>query len=198
MPKLYEIRADHDDKTIVIYQAYSNAIADPALKGQQFVTPFSFNRMTWIKPSFLWLMHRSQWGRKAGQERILAVRIRREGWDNALSLAVLTTPEKAVFSSPEDWAEAFKTAQVHIQWDTERNLRGGALPCYSIQIGIGRDVIRQYAQDWIVSIEDLTPRVRKLYQLLQSGHATGAAKLLPPEQPYPVSAAIAQRLMMET
>ncbi|MGW1086997.1 DUF4291 family protein [Streptomyces sp. NPDC002596] len=25
--------------------------------------------MTWIKPSFLWLMHRSNWAQKSGQER---------------------------------------------------------------------------------------------------------------------------------
>ena len=49
---LYEIRADFDRKTIVMYQAYSSRIADPALKEQAFVEPFSFNRMTWIRPSF--------------------------------------------------------------------------------------------------------------------------------------------------
>ncbi|MBL8891477.1 MAG: DUF4291 family protein [Planctomycetaceae bacterium] len=30
-------------------------MAEPALKQQRFVAPFSFDRMTWIKPSFLWL-----------------------------------------------------------------------------------------------------------------------------------------------
>ena len=89
MAKLHETRADYDAETIVMYQAYSPIIAEPALAAQRFVAPFSFGRMTWIKPSFLWLMHRSNWGRRAGQERILAVRIRRSGWDKALSLAVL-------------------------------------------------------------------------------------------------------------
>ena len=64
------------------------AIADAALKTQRFVPPFSFHRMTWIKPSFLWLMHRSNWGQKSGQERILAVHIMRASWEMALSLAV--------------------------------------------------------------------------------------------------------------
>ncbi|WP_141653813.1 DUF4291 family protein, partial [Erwinia billingiae] len=26
--------------------------------------PFSMTRMTWIKPSFLWMMYRSGWGMK--------------------------------------------------------------------------------------------------------------------------------------
>jgi hypothetical protein len=142
-------------------------------------------------------MHRSNWGRKAGQERVLAVRIRRAGWERALSLAVLTSPERTVFRSPDEWTKAFESAKVHVQWDTERNLRGGALPHYSIQIGIGRDLIREYAESWIVSIEDRTPLVRKLYQHLQEGHADRAERLLPRERPYPVDRAVARRLLIE-
>lgn len=198
MAKLHEIRADYDGETIVVYQAYSAAIAEPALAAQRFVAPFSFGRMTWIKPSFLWLMHRSNWGRKAGQERVLAVRIRRSGWDKALSLGVLTSPESAVFRSADDWTKAFENAKVHVQWDTERNLRGGALPYYSIQVGIGRDLIREYAESWVTGIQDLTPLVRKLYQQLQTGHADNAQRLLPRERPYPVDPAVGKRLLMES
>src|ERR1043166_646592 len=97
MPPTHEIRADFDDETIVIYQAYPSEIALPALQHNRFIPPFSLGRMTWIKPSFLWLMERSNWGRKPGQEHILAVRITREGWEEALSQAVLTSPEKSVY-----------------------------------------------------------------------------------------------------
>ena len=65
MSKHYEIRADFDRETIVVYQAYNKAIALPAIETGTFQSPFSFNRMTWIKPSFLWLMARSNWGAKA-------------------------------------------------------------------------------------------------------------------------------------
>lgn len=66
-----EVRADFDRESIVVYQAYPDAIADVAVKQQKFGPPFSLGRMTWIKPSFLWLMHRSNWGRKSGQERTM-------------------------------------------------------------------------------------------------------------------------------
>jgi hypothetical protein len=197
MPTLHEIRADHDRETIVVYQAYAPAIAEAALAAQRFVPPFSFGRMTWIKPSFLWLMHRSNWGRKAGQERTLAVRIRRSGWDKALSLAVLTSPEAGAFRSPDDWTTAFAAAEVHAQWDTERSLRGGPLPYYSIQIGIGRRLIREYAESWIVSIEDRTALVRKMYQQIQAGRADLAARLLPRERLYPVDPPLGRRLLIE-
>lgn len=197
MPKLREIRADYDRESIVVYQAYATAIAEPALRAQRFVPPFSFGRMTWIKPSFLWLMHRSNWNQKSGQERTLAVRIRRTAWDSALALGVLTSPEPSVFRSPEEWTRAFTGAKVHVQWDPERTLRGAALPYYSIQIGVSRHLIRAYAEEWIVAIEDYTPVVRKLYQQIQAGHADKASKLLPREKPYPADPVVGRRLFME-
>ncbi len=138
MAAQHEIRADYDRDTIAIYQAYSPAIADAALAAGRFVAPFSFHRMTWIKPSFLWLMHRSNWGQKSGQERVLCVRVRRAGWEKALALAVLTSFEPAVFVTPDEWAEQFAAAPVHLQWDPERSLRGTGLPYYSIQVGLSR------------------------------------------------------------
>lgn len=173
---MYQIRANYDADTIVVYQAYSSAIADAALRAGRFVAPFSFHRMTWIKPSFLWLMHRSNWARKPGQERVLAVRITREGWEEALSQAVLTTADPA----------AVAQAAVHVQWDPERSLRGAALNHYSIQVGIGRNLIRTFTDDWIVSLTDLTPQVRKAATLTQTGHAAKAQRLFPAERVYPL------------
>ncbi|MEI5101809.1 DUF4291 domain-containing protein [Streptomyces sp. PmtG] len=180
----YEIRADYDARSIVVYQAYSPAIADPALRAGRFVAPFSFHRMTWIKPSFLWLMHRSNWARKSGQERVLAVRVSREGWEEALSQAVLTTADPA----------AVAQAPVHVQWDPERSSRGAALNHYSIQVGISRHLIRTFTDDWIVGITDLTPQVRKAAALMQSGHAAKAQRLFPAERAYPLPRALENRL----
>ncbi|MFI5527382.1 DUF4291 domain-containing protein [Kitasatospora sp. NPDC051853] len=176
MTTQYQIRADYDARTIVVYQAYSPAIADAALRAGRFVAPFSFHRMTWIKPSFTWLMHRSNWARKPGQERILAVRITREGWEEALSRAVLTTADPA----------AVARAEVHVQWDPERSPRGAALNHYSIQVGIGRHLIRTFTDDWIVGLTDLTPQVRKAAELIQNGHAAKAQRLFPAERTYPL------------
>jgi hypothetical protein len=196
MPQEREIRADFDRETIVIYQAYSPKIAKPALDAQRFVSPFSFHRMTWIKPSFLWLMHRSSWGQKSGQERVLAVRVKRTGWEKALSLAVLTSFTPGGFASPADWAEQFAAAQVHVQWDPERSLRGASLPYTSIQVGISRHIIREYVEEWVVGIEDYTPRVRKIYDLLQSGQADKAKRQLPPERLYPMSGEVRRRWLL--
>ncbi|WTW97929.1 DUF4291 domain-containing protein [Streptomycetaceae bacterium NBC_01309] len=180
----YEIRADFDDRSIVVYQAYSASIAGPALDAQRFVPPFSFGRMTWIKPSFLWLMHRSNWGRKSGQERILAVRITREGWEKALARAVLTTSEP----------EAVARAEVHVQWDPERSLRGAALNHYSIQVGVGRALVREFAEEWVIGITDLTPTAHRIAEQVRSGRADRTKALLPGEKAYPLPTDIARRI----
>jgi hypothetical protein len=188
MPPQRQIRAGYDAWTIVVYQAYPPAIADPAVQAQHFVPPFSFHRMTWIKPSFLWLMHRSNWARKSGQERILAVRITREGWDKALRRAVLATADPA----------ALARAAVHVQWDPERSLRGAALNHYSIQVGVGSGLIRTFAEEWVVGLTDITPQARKIAELVRKGQAANAQRLLPPERLYPVPPTTARRLLIDT
>ncbi|NVJ24226.1 DUF4291 domain-containing protein [Myxococcus sp. AM011] len=196
MSSAREIRADFDRASLVVYQAYPDAIADVAVRQQKFGPPFSVGRMTWIKPSFPWLMHRSNWGRKSGQERTLAVRIRRSGWEAALGEAVLTGYEPRAHGSPEAWRQAFERASVHVQWDPERTVRGAGLPHDSIQVGLGRGIIQRFVDDWVVSITDLTPLVRKLRKHLDDGRADQATRLLPTEAVYPVPAELVRRLGM--
>jgi hypothetical protein len=196
MSKAFEIRASHDRQGIVVYQAYSAQIADPALKAQRFVEPFSFGRMTWIKPSFLWLMHRSNWGSKAAQERTLAVTISRAGWEEALSKAVLTLHDPRVFASAAEWQRQFEKALVHVQWDPERSFRGAALDYYSIQVGISRHLIREFVEKWVLKIEDLTPNVGKMRDLLRRGKADEAKRHLPVERVYNLPDAIGRRLLI--
>lgn len=191
-----EIRADYDRDTIVVYQAYAPAIAAPAIAAQRFVPPFSLARMTWIKPSFLWLMHRSNWGQRAGQERTLGVRIHRAGWERALALGVLTAPAPAVFGTADAWDRQFRDAAVHVQWDPERDLRGASLNHDSIQVGLGRTIIGEFVSTWVTSIEDLTPRVAKMREQLRSGRADQARRLVPPERVYPVAPEVARRLLI--
>lgn len=182
---LREIRAVFDRDTVVVYQAYCDEIADAALNAQRFVAPFSFGRMTWVKPSFLWMMERSGWATKSGQERVLAVRITREGFEQALSEAVLT------HSDPKA-AEA----RVQVQWDPERDIRGTKLGYQSLQVGLGRGIVRAYVEEWIRAIEDVTPLAHRMKKLLREGDAAAAEALLPSEKPYPAPEAIRRRLGM--
>jgi uncharacterized protein DUF4291 len=180
-----EIRADYDERTVVVYQAYRPEIASAAVQAGRFVPTFSLERMTWIKPSFLWMMERCGWASKPGQERVLAIRITRAGWEEALSQAVLTTFAPAV------------TAPARVQWDPERDTRGKPQERRAIQVGLSRAIIERYVRDWTVEIRDITPQVRSLRHLLDEGRASDAQRRLPSERPYPVTAAIARRLGIE-
>ncbi|UZR96154.1 DUF4291 domain-containing protein [Chondrinema litorale] len=194
MGRLQEIRAEYNQNTITVYQAYNKTIALPAIKNNRFEKPFSFNRMTWIKPSYLWLMERSNWGLKANQEYILAIKIKRACWEKALSLGVLTHPDKEIYANGIEWESLFNEAKVHIQWDPERTLRGGKLQERSIQVGISRFLIEELNNEWIEEIADYTPLTRKIHQLKTQGKHKEAKRLLPNERVYPLPQDIEKRI----
>lgn len=191
-----EIRADFDSDTIVVFQAYNAAIADAAIAAGRLVTPFEFGRMTWIKPSFLWLMERSGWATKANQNRILAVRIWRDAWDQALARGELTSYTPGVHHSAEEWRAKFAGAPVHVQWDPERSIHGKKLNHRAIQVGIGRTLIEHYASEWIVEVADLTDLAAKIRRLRHEGEFAKAKDHLPNERIYPVEPQTALKLGM--
>lgn len=178
----------------MVYQAFNHAIADAALKAGKLVEPFSLQRMTWIKPSFLWMMERSGWASKSNQERVLAVRLGREAFESILSEAVLTHPEPELYADAGAWRRQLEAARVRVQWDPERSLRGEKLGYRSLQVGISRELAEDYALRWIREIRDLTPLAHKLKDLLRRGEADRAERLLPGERLYPVPEALAARL----
>lgn len=181
-----QIRAGFDEQTIVVYQAYSPAIAEPALRAGRFVPPFKPDRMTWIKPSFLWMMYRCGWATKPGQERVLAITIAREGFEWALAHSCLSHYDPAVYADEHAWAERKDSSPVRIQWDPERSLTLDPLPHRAVQIGLGGQAAHRYADDWIIRIDDATSLAGDVHELVTAGRLAAAADLVPVEKPYPL------------
>lgn len=179
-----QIRAVYDDKTIRVYQAYSDAIADSALEHQTFVAPpFKMERMTWIKPSFLWMMYRAGWGHKdEGQKRILAIDITREGFEWALAHSCPSHPEPG--TSHEEWEQLKSRSPVRIQWDPERDLLLQPLPHRAIQIGLSKEAVRLYVNEWIQRITDITSLVHSIHSLVAEDRIHEAKLALPREAVY--------------
>ncbi len=190
----HQIRAQFTDQTITVYQAYSPAIAEPAVAARRFVPPFKLGRMTWIKPSFLWMMYRSGWAEKPGQEHILAIRITREGFLWALEHACLSHFVCDIHGTSEQWAADVKSAPVRIQWDPERNVRLAKLDHRSIQIGLSGNAVDRYVEEWTAGIEDVTEVAREIHALVRAGRDAAAIRLLPDELPFPLPAEIAKRV----
>lgn len=180
-----QIRALYDADTIRVYQAYSDSIADAALAHGTFVSPpFKMERMTWIKPSFLWMMYRAGWGYKdAGQARILAIDISREGFEWALTNGCLSHADESM--SKEEWLKLKDQSPVRIQWDPERDLYLRPQEHRAIQIGLSKEAVQLYVNQWIKRITDVTPLAHEIHRLIQLGDLDGAHSLIPQEQEYP-------------
>ncbi len=178
-----EIRAVFDDDTITVYQAYRKEIALPAVENQKFIPPFKMDRMTWVKPSFLWMMYRCGWAHKEGQEHVLAIKIKREGLRWALDNSCLSHFNSEIHNSREEWEEKLKQSPVRIQWDPERDIHLEKLNYRSIQIGLSGEAVNKYVNEWIISITDITPLCKKIHSLV-SENIQEAIDHLPKEKLY--------------
>ncbi len=183
-----EIRAVYDDTSVRVYQAFRDEIAEEAVQLGTFGSHFGLNRMTWIKPSFLWMMYRSGWAEKPGQENVLAIDIKREAFDYLLENAVLSTYRSNSGITQEEWKTRIRQSDIRCQWDPERDPGGRPLRWRSVQIGIQGEVVREhYVKDWILHIENITGYVRQLKRQLDGGEDISG--LLPPEKIYPMTQA---------
>ncbi|MGW0364291.1 DUF4291 domain-containing protein [Streptomyces sp. NPDC002990] len=182
---LRRIRAAHTDTTVTVYQAYAPRLGVPAARDGRFPPAWKRERMTWIKPSFLWMMYRCGWAAKADQETVLAIEITREGFDRALREACLSHYESGVHADREAWRRSLTASCARVQWDPERDLHLNPLPYRSLQLGLSGPASRAYADEWTVSIRDVTPLAREIHGLLRAGDTDAARALLPVETPYP-------------
>lgn len=179
-----QIRASYTDKTIRVYQAYPDIIADTALKQGTFVSPpFSMNRMTWIKPSFLWMMYRAGWGYKDdGQRRILAIGITHDGFRWALANSCPS--ERPRDLDDEGWRRLKDASPVRIQWDPERDLHLAPLHYRTIQIGLSGEAVRLYVRDWIKAITDVTSLAHDIFSDVRAAALASARSKLPVERSF--------------
>jgi hypothetical protein len=171
------ILAQFDERSIVVYQAFRPTTGNFAATHGRFGHGFSLNRMSWIKPNFLWMMYRSGWGTKSGQEVTLAIRLQRSAFDTILQQAAHSTFVPQVYGTEECWQEAVSKSSVRLQWDPDHDPAGAKLERRAIQLGLRDEVLRQYAQKWILEIEDISQFVQE-----QGLHIHNPAQLVTPRE----------------
>jgi hypothetical protein len=158
-------------QNIIVYQAFSPQISEYAVKNQKFGgSAYSFNRMSWIKPNFLWMMYRAGWANKVNQERILAIEIGLENFETILEQAVYSSFQLDIYGTHEKWAKAINQSEVRLQWDPDHNPMGTKLQRRAIQLGMKGDILKAFATDWIVSIDDITDFVQEQGRLVEMGN----------------------------
>ncbi|MEV5969853.1 DUF4291 domain-containing protein [Streptomyces sp. NPDC051921] len=194
-PPKHQIRAAHTDTTVTVYQAYRPSIGLPAARDGRFPAAWKRDRMTWIKPSFLWMAYRCGWGLKEGQETVLAVEITREGFEWALRHACLSHYVRGLHPDRTAWKRELKSAPARVQWDPERDLHHRPLPHRSLQLGLAGEASRRYADEWTAGIRDVTPLAHEIHALVREGRSAEAERLLPEERPYPAGDELLGRLV---
>ncbi|KAK1566337.1 uncharacterized protein LY79DRAFT_528984 [Colletotrichum navitas] len=189
-----QIRAWFDEESITVYQAYNLSIATAAVKAQRLdASPgFKVTRMTWIKPSWAWMLYRAGYSFKdPGQERILALKMRHGDFIGLLRKGVIARRGN----------ENRDGREIKIQWDPERDVRLERLQHRSIQIGIPPDICRDWVATMIVGIEDVTARARKLKRVLEERPGVDDGELidlglLPAEKEFEVPKDVEELLEM--
>lgn len=187
------ILAQFDAASVLVYQAYQPRIGRfAAAHGSLGGDDFSLQRMSWIKPNFLWMMYRSGWGTRVGQEITLAVRLRRAAFDAILAAAVHSTYTPEVYAHEDVWREAVARSEVRLQWDPDHDPAGAPVMRRAIQLGVRGTMLRHYATDWILEIEDISAFVA---EQRSHAHLPFTPLLTPSERRYPVvDPAVAARL----
>ena len=185
-------RAEYDDEGVYFYQAYCDEIADHALLHGRLGGPsWGSSRMTWIKPSFAWMLYRSGYGRKPGQNRVLKIKLSHAAVADILRRCTLAATasdrrrtaksrssdfdrdevaeEPQEFSASEIFAGRCRgPGSGRVQWDPERDLyaREGREPRKllrdrAIQIGVSGAVSEFYVEQTL-SVEEVTDLAREI------------------------------------
>lgn len=159
-----------ENDNVIVYQAFNKHIAEYAVHHQRFGGPhYSFNRMSWIKPGFLWMMHRAGWAAKENQQQILAISLPVVHLKTILSEATISSYDKELFATQEEWKIELDKTEVRLQWDPDHDPFGIKQNRKAIQIGMKGDLLKKFCTEWIKGIEDITDFVRKEHEKLMTG-----------------------------
>jgi hypothetical protein len=157
------------DDLIIVYQAYNNRIADYAVKNQQFGGDYSFSRMSWIKPNFLWMMYRCGWASKdVNQERVLALWIEKSFFEKILSEAVISSFNSEFYVSQEEWKKDLEKKDVRLQWDPDHDPYGQKLERRAIQLGLKGNILEDFGKKQLKRVEDITDFVKEQKKFVEA------------------------------
>jgi hypothetical protein len=164
------ILAHQTSGQIVVYQAYKKSIANFAVANQFLGGPaYSYNRMSWIKPNFLWMMYRCGWAAKENQESVLALWIDKADFESILNEAVMSSFNPQYHENHEQWRADLEQKAVRMQWDPDHDPYGNKQERRAIQLGLKDDVLKNFGKNQIRKIEDVTEFVKEQKQQLDAG-----------------------------
>ena len=155
------IMAQFTEDYVIAYQAFMPAIAEYAVQHQRFGgSHYSFDRTSWLKTNFLWMMFRSGWGTKPNQERVLALYVKADGFDEILRNAFTVKKEKELGISEAD-------GMVRLKWEPDHNVTGKHEQRRAMQLGLKPKMLTKFNENMILGIRDITDMVREQHSLVE-------------------------------
>lgn len=146
-----------ENDLIVVYQAYHEKTVEFAVKNQFLGgSRFSYNRMSWIKPNFLWMMYRCGWAEKENQKKVIAIWIEKRDFEDILSQAVFSSFNSHIYKNEDDWKTQLQNSNIRLQWDPDHDPFGNKLERKAIQLGLKGEALEKFGKEQIVKIEDIT------------------------------------------
>jgi len=156
------INAYVGEGTLVVYQAFNPGIARAAVENQAFGGGgYRYERMSWIKTSFLWMMYRSSWANAESQKRILAITLRQADFDSILEQTAWASFDKSAYNDHAAWRDDLEAKPGRLQWDPDHDPYGTPLQRRAIQLGLKGDLLKAFGKSYCLKIEDITPFVEE-------------------------------------
>jgi hypothetical protein len=118
-------------------------------------------------------------GDRLDRERLLAVSVRRRGFDALLQAALAKDFDPALYASKHAWRLATRYAPVLVEWEPSPD--GTEIPRFVLH----GPLVRRFAEEWVEGVEDVTALARA------ERDAAGAA---PVEAAYPVPDDVGRRI----
>jgi hypothetical protein len=160
-----QIIGQKNGENVIVYQAFNHHIAEYAVKNQRFGGEhYSFSRMSWIKPGFLWMMYRAGWASKEHQQNILAITLPLEHFKTILKEATMSSYDAGIYATQEDWKTELEKTEVRLQWDPDHDPNGNKQERKAIQLGMKGNILKKFCTEWIVKIEDITGFAHEEYE----------------------------------
>uniref|UniRef100_A0A6B2LHR4 DUF4291 domain-containing protein n=1 Tax=Arcella intermedia TaxID=1963864 RepID=A0A6B2LHR4_9EUKA len=191
-----QIVAQYTEDAVLVYQAFKRSIADYAVQHQKFegCPEYNCTRMTWVKTNFLWMMYRSNWGKKKNQEAVLGIWLKREAFDRILEnvRVVVNKNDSKKNQSIIPKGERRDYGIVRLQWDPDHTPTGTPIKNRrAIQLGL-KNVKSFSSGEDILRIVDMTPFVAEQYKYLSSPDL-----LTPLEKVYPLSKSLSNTILID-
>lgn len=151
------VLACFDDTTVTVFAAHRPEIGAWAIEHGTLGGPvWRGDRVARFRLSLPRVMSRSERGERAGKEVLLALTLRRDGFDAVLRQAVHWREFPAsIFGTQARWRLATRFTEVVVDFAPDCAPDGSDLPRMTQRFGVRGHALKRLLGEWVVGVQDL-------------------------------------------